>query len=428
MFTVLFWQHMITGNKMDTKYIAQLGIDFDKVAKMNAFVDSQYIDTGKISGYSYLLARHGEIAVTHCSGQSAMGEEADDGHTLTPDSIFRIYSMTKPVTSLLFMQLAERGDVAFEDKLKDYIPSFANPQVWVEGTTSDFKTRPAERDITLLDLLTHQSGLTYDFLGEHPVDALYRRKQLSGSRSSNMNLADFCNHLAEMPLLFSPGTAWNYSFATDVIGRVIEIATGASLDRIMQEMIFDPLDMHDTGFQTSAKNTSRLAHCYYFDPKNRTARCVDTAENSSFLSPPTLLGGGGGLVSTLPDYYRFCQMFRQGGELDGIRIISPESIQRMQTNQLYHGEDLAGYATGAFSENGAEGNGFGIGGSVVLDPSKTANSTSKGNFSWGGLANTYFWIDPEKDLIFIFMTQIIPTGCYPLRQELSDYIYNSLVD
>ena len=412
---------------MDKNHIAQLGLDAGKLAEMNGFIDSKYVEPGKISGYSYLLARHGEVALTHCSGHSAMGEEADQGHPLTSDSLFRIYSMTKPVTSLLFMQLAERGDVAFDDMVKDYIPSFANPQVWVEGTSSDFTTRPAEREITLLDLLTHQSGLTYDFLGEHPVDALYRRKQLSGARNSNMSLAEFCDRLADLPLLFSPGTAWNYSFATDVIGRVIEIATGAPLDRVMQDMIFDPLGMKDTGFQISAKQVERLAHCYYYDPKNRAVRCIDTAENSTFLSVPELLGGGGGLVSTLHDYYRFCQMFRQG-ELDGVRIISADSIQKMLTNQLYHGGDLEGYATGAFSENGSEGNGFGIGGSIVLDPSKTVNVSSKGSFSWGGLANTYFWIDPEQDLIFIFMTQIIPTGCYPLRKELSEYIYGSLVD
>ena len=414
--------------KMNKNLISQLGINPDKLSEMNGFVDTKYVEPGKISGYSYLLARHGEIALTHCSGNSAMNEEADQGHALTPDSLFRIYSMTKPVTSLLFMQLLERGDVAFDDKLKDYIPSFADPQVWVDGTTSDYMTRPAARDITLLDLLTHQSGLTYDFLGEHPVDALYRRKSLNGARNSNMSLTEFCDTLAGLPLLFSPGTAWNYSFATDVIGRVIEIATGAPLDRVMQEMIFNPLGMKDTGFQVPAKNTDRLAHCYYYDPKNRAVRCIDTAQNSTFLSGPKLLGGGGGLVSTLPDYYRFCQMFRQGGELDGVRIIRTETIQKMLTNQLYHGGDLEEYATGAFSENGAEGNGFGIGGSIVLDPSKTVNTTSKGSFSWGGLANTYFWVDFEMDLIFIFMTQIIPTGCYPLRQELSEHIYGSLIE
>ena len=413
---------------MDRQIVSKLGINPDKLSAMNDFVDQAYVARNKISGYSYLLARHGEIALTHCSGFSAMGAESDDAHSLTPDSIFRIYSMTKPITSLLFMQLVERGDVALEDKLKDYIPSFANPLVWVDGTTSDFTTRPAERDITLLDLLTHQSGLTYDFLGEHPVDALYRRKQLSGSRNSTISLEEFCDSLASMPLLFSPGTAWNYSFATDVIGRVIEIVTGSSLDRVMQEMIFNPLGMKDTGFQTSAKNIGRLTHCYYYDPKNRITRCVDTSKASNYLSTPTLLGGGGGLLSTLPDYYRFCQMFRQGGELNGKRIISAETIKFMQKNHLYHQGDLEGYATGAFSENGAEGNGFGIGGSIVLDPSKTVNATSLGSFSWGGLANTYFWIDPDKDLIFIFMTQIIPTGCYPLRQELSERIYDSLVD
>ncbi len=413
---------------MNIQNLAQLGFDSEKITAMNSFIDSTYVDTGKISGYSYLLARRGEIALTHCSGHSAMGDEAEQGHVLTPQSIFRIYSMTKPVTSLLFMQLVERGMVALEDKVKDYIPSFSDPQVWVSGTTSAYTTKPAERDITLLDLITHQAGLSYDFLGEHPIDAIYRRKQLSGSRRSTTSLAEFCDQLAALPLLFSPGTAWNYSFALDIIGRVIEIVTTTSLDRVMQEMIFDPLGMKDTGFSLRGADVSRLTHCYHLNPKSQKIRMVDGAENSDCLDTPLLIGGGGGLVSTLGDYYRFCQMFRQGGELDGVRIISADEIAKMQVNQLYNAGDLAGYATGAFSENGASGNGFGIGGSIVLDPSKTENRSSKGNFSWGGLANTYFWIDPTQDMIVIFMTQIIPSGCYPLREELAEHIYGALID
>ena len=408
------------------KNIENLGFQPEKINALNHFLDETYVQSGKLSGCGYMLARAGE-SYHYCAGNGALEESDPYNHTLTADSIFRIFSMTKPITSFVFMQFIEQGLLRFEDKVKDYIPAFANPQVWVEGNTSDYTTRPAARDITLLDLITHQSGMTYNFFGEHPLDAIYRRKQIHGMRNSDTDLAGFCDKLAALPILFSPGEAWHYSFSIDVIGRVLEIVSGLSLDALMHKMVFQPLKMDSTGFNLPENAISRLTYNYYQDPKNNKIRVVDGVRNSLYLTKAHFLGGGGGLYSTLNDYRRFCDMLLNKGSLNGIQLAKAETVEKMMQNQLYHGDTLEGYAQGAFSENGSEGNGFGIGGSVVMDATRTFNTTTNDSFSWGGLANTYFWIDRQNQFSFIFMTQMMPYGCYPIRKELSDKIYEALL-
>lgn len=400
--------------------------DADKLAALKTHLDNQYLNKGWVAGYSYLIAQHGEIAALEFNGKSAMGEEADKAFPVDQNTLFRIYSMTKPITSLMLMMLVEQGKVTLQDDVKKYIPAFANPQIWVDGDTSDYTTRPADRDITLHDLVTHQSGLTYDFIGEHPIDALYRRKRLTGARNTGHSLEEFCDELAALPLRFPPGTAWNYSVGLDIIGRVIEIVTGQSLDKASRDMVFEPLGMHDTDYQIAANKTDRFMHCYYNDPVKKVLRCVDHPEKSHFAGESDFCGGGGGLISSLPDYYRFLQMLRNKGALDGVRLISEETYKQIMSNQLNHGGELAGYAVGIFSENGVNGNGFGIGGSVVTNHLKTDHISSMGNFSWGGLAGTYFWIDPIEDMIVIFMTQLMPYSCIPLREEFTVRLYDAL--
>lgn len=401
--------------------------DTSRLADLKTHLDTTYVNQGHISGYSYLIAKNGEIAALEYSGHSAMGDESAQGFALDENSLFRIYSMTKPVVSIMFMMLVEQGKLNLSDELKKYIPAFANPQVWVDGDTEKYTTAPATRDITLHDLLTHQSGLTYDFLNEHPLDALYRRKRLTGARNEGLSLEGFCDELATLPLLFSPGTAWNYSVSLDVIGRVLEVATGKRLDKLSKEMVFDPLGMDDTDFQIVENKTDRLTHCYYLDPRKNITRCVDHPNKSIFAGDSDFCGGGGGLISSIPDYYLFCQMLRNKGELNGVRLISQETYAQMNTNQINHGGDMATESRSSFTETGSEGLGFGIGGSIVIEPENSAGPHSLGSFSWGGFASTYFWIDPEEDLTVIFMTQIMPSFSYTIRDELAQRVYGALI-
>ncbi len=400
--------------------------DSAKLAALQTWLNADYIATQKLAGYSFLIAHRGAIAALAYGGQSAIGAEAAGAFPIGEDSLFRIYSMTKPVTSLMLLMLAEQGKCALHDPLKKYIPAFANPQIWVSGDTSDHTTRPAERDITLHDLLTHQSGLTYDFLNEHPLDALYRRKNLTASRKQWSSLAAFCDALAAMPLLFTPGTAWNYSCAIDVVGHVIEIITGANLETASREMLFTPLGMDDTAYHIAPEKAARLTHCYYHDPKEKHLRCVDAPENSYFAAARDFCGGGAGLISSLPDYYRFCQMLRNKGTLDGVQLITPDTQAAMFTNQLNHDGGLVGYSASAFSESGLGGHGFGIGGALVLEPEKTNHASALGNFSWSGMAGTWFWLDPTHDLTVIFMTQLVPFDSYPLRENFAARLYDAL--
>lgn len=400
--------------------------DAAKLAAIPDKLATLYLDDGRLSGFSMLVARQGEIETLACRGKSAMGAEADAAFDIAPDSIFRIYSMTKPITSLAFMQLIEAGEIGMHDPVTNYIPAFADTEVWVDGTTRDYTTRPPERDITLHDLITHQSGLTYDFMADHPVDALYRRKRLTGSRNAGISLATFVDELAQLPLLFSPGTSWNYSVGIDVIGRVIEIVSGMDLEHYFQQHIFTPLGMSDTSFNITPEQTPRLTHCYYNDSLHGKIRAIDGSADTAFLKPTEFYGGGGGLLSTITDYHRFCRMLEQKGALDGTRIISAPMVDEMMRNQLSRGGELEGFARGSFSENGFAGNGFGIGGSLILDPARALVPAAAGTYSWGGLANTYFWIDPPNALTVILMTQMMPYGCYPIRSEVQDMVYKAL--
>lgn len=413
---------------LETKTAEKLGFDPEKLQQLTAYLDKHYVEAEKFSGYAYLIARHGEIASLICRGKSAMRGEAADGFAIAPDSIFRIYSMTKPLTSLGLMMLVEQGKVQLDDPLKNYIPAFADTQIWENGTAQDYTTRPLERDLTLHDLLTHQSGLTYDFVADHPVDALYRHKQLNGARNCGKTLEEFVDILAQLPLLFAPGTGWNYSLGLDVIGRVIEIVANQPLDIFFKTHLLEPLGMVDTDFDISPDKKARLTHCYYHDANIGYPRAIDSPTRTIYDSQPRFLGGGGGLLSTLNDYYRFCRMLRADGTLDGKQFVKAETLALMRRNQLAHGGDLDGYAKGSFTATGVAGMGFGIGWSLVLDADKTQAPTSNGTYAWGGLANTNFWIDPVKDLIVIFLAQTMPYGCYPIREEFAFGIYGAIKD
>ncbi|MGC6535277.1 MAG: serine hydrolase domain-containing protein [Parvibaculales bacterium] len=399
----------------------KLGFDRARMEAIPAYFDS-YLDKKKFAGMSILVARDGKIA--QLSHRGKMGFERD---ALDDEAIFRIYSMTKPITSVAIMQLYEQGRLMLTDPISKYIPAFKDVQVFESGTASDYTTRAPERMITLHDLMTHQAGLTYDFLLEHPVDAIYRNNKINGARSEKLNTAQLCEKLAEMPLLFSPGTAWNYSVATDVLGHIVELVSGQTLDAYFQQHIFDPLGMVDSFFHIPDEKRHRLMDNYLFDPIKRETRLVDSPDKTVYAPGREFLSGGGGLLSTMSDYFIFADTMRRGGtSAKGVRLLGRKTVAKMTSNQLPHNRTLEDHGFGTFTEVAYPGTGFGLGLSVIIDDGVTVSSTSKGNTSWGGLASTIFWNDPVEDMTVIMMTQLMPADTYPLRSQLSQLVYAAL--
>lgn len=401
-----------------------VGLDSSRLADIPNFMRS-YVDQGKLAGVSTLVSRHGRIAHFETIGHR-------DREAATPmerDTIFRIYSMTKPITSLALMMLHEEGRFQLSHPVSRYIPEFGKLRVWAGGTRDKYETKPCEREMTIRDLLTHVSGLTYGFMQVHPVDALYRDRGIGGANTVGMTLKEMVENLAEIPLLFSPGEQWSYSVATDVCGRLVEVLSGTALDEFFASRIFGPLGMVDTGFFVPEEKLPRFATNYFKDPKSGKQGIMDKGdETSTYATAPAFLSGGGGLVSTMSDYWRFCQMLLNGGELGGERLVSRKTIEFMRLNHLPGNRTMKEMSTSNFSELAAEGTGFGLGFSVLLDPAEAQIIGSVGNYSWGGAASTYFWIDPEEDLIAILMTQLYPSSTYPIRPQLQQLVYAAIAD
>lgn len=383
-----------------------------------------YIDRKKLPGTSLLISRRGKVALRSIQGVM----DWDSGEPIKEDTIFRIYSMSKPITSVGLMMLYEEGAFRLEHEVSRYIPGFGDVKVFDGGTADDYKTRALDHPINIRDLMTHTSGLTYGFIADGPVEKLYRRAGLGGARDSEMTLAEFIDELVKQPLVFSPGTSWRYSVATDVCGRLIEILSGQSLDVFFEERIFKPLGMSDTGFTVPKEKIDRFASCYERDPMTKKISLQDSPATSPYLSGQAFLSGGGGLVSTMDDYARFCQMLLNGGELDGTRLLSPITLDFMTENHLPDNQTMQDMGDDSFSETRADGSGFGLGFSVVLDTVAAAAPGSIGAFSWGGMASTFFWIDPQEDLFAIIMTQMIPSTSYPIRPQLQQLTYAAIVD
>lgn len=398
------------------------GLDTGKLARLDSFLEERYIQPGKLPCAVTLVARRGEIA--HFSALGLMDVERNK--PARRDTLFRIYSMTKPVTSIALMQLYERGLVQLDDPIHRYIPSWEHLRVYKAGVHPNFLTTAAQRPMSVRDLLTHQSGLTYGFMNRTNVDAAYRALRLDGG--AELTLERLVDELSRLPLEFSPGSAWNYSVATDVCGYLIQVISGMPLDEYFSRHIFEPLQMGDTFFSVPADGIERFAACYQYQPGDRFS-LQDDPNDSRFTSEPGFLSGGGGLISTIDDYYRFAQALANGGELDGARIIGRKTLEFMRLNHLAGDADLPSLAAaGSFSETPYDGTGFGLGFSVKLDVAKSQTVGSPGEYGWGGMASTNFFIDPVEDLLMIFMTQLIPSSSYPLRQELRAIVYGALVD
>jgi CubicO group peptidase (beta-lactamase class C family) len=382
----------------------------------------RYIDAGRFPGTQLLVYRRGQIVHSTVQGFADIERKAP----VKADTIFRIYSMTKPIASVAFMMLFEEGRVALDEPVHKYIPQWKDLGVFQGGTALTFKTRPPARPMLIIDLLRHTSGLTYGFQERTNVDAVYREKKI-GEIEKAGTLQSMIDDLAKIPLEFSPGEAWNYSVSTDVLGYLVEKISGKPFEQFLQERIFDPLGMNDTGFFVAPDKAHRFAACYAADGKGGMT-LYDDPTTSSFLSAPSLISGGGGLCSTAADYLTFCRALLNGGELGGIRLIGPKTLALMTTNHLPGGRDLTEMSKSLFSEATYAGVGFGLGFSVTMDPAKTLIPGSAGEYAWGGAATTSFWIDPAEDLIAIFMTQVLPSSAYPVRRELRTMIYSAITE
>jgi CubicO group peptidase (beta-lactamase class C family) len=400
----------------------EVGLSSPRLARMSEHWQ-RYIDAGKLAGTLTLIARRGKVA--HCEGLGHL--EIERRRPVTPDAVWRIYSMTKPITSVGLMMLYEQGRFLLDDPVHRFIPSWKNLGVFVSGNHPTFVTAPAARPITIRDLLSHTSGLTYGFMERSNVDAAYRKLGGADRTRAGYTLADMVATLAELPLEFSPGTRWNYSVATDVLGHLIEIISGQRLDAYLTEHVFGPLGMRDTGFTIRDEQVPRFAANYERQADGRLKMSDDPTR--SLYRQASFLSGGGGLVSTAPDYHRFAAMLLNGGELDGMRLLGRKTVELMTLNHLPGVQDIAQLALpGAFTDTPYAGLGFGLGFSIVQSPARAHVPGSSGAYAWGGAASTAFWVDPAEDLIVIFMTQLMPSSSYPLGRELRVLSYAALID
>jgi CubicO group peptidase (beta-lactamase class C family) len=409
------------------------GMSKTALERVEAHLKHRYIEAGRFPGTQLAIYRRGKVVHSSVQGYADLERKVP----VKDDTIFRIYSMTKPITSVAFMMLFEEGRVALDEPVAKYIPEWKDLGVFVAGTAPAFLTRPPSRPMLIVDLLRHTSGLTYGFQQRSNVDAAYREAKIGDVEKAG-TLDTMIEQLAKIPLEFSPGEAWNYSVATDVIGYLIGKISGKPFEQFLKERIFDPLGMSDTDFYVPASKAHRLAACYSADPKGGitfhaaqrkgTLTLQDDPATSSFLSPPSLISGGGGLCSTVADYLTFCRALINGGEVGGVRLLGPKTLKLMTSNHLPNGLDLPGMSRSLFSEATYHGIGFGLGFSVTMDPAKTLIPGSAGEYSWGGAATTSFWIDPAEELITIFMTQVLPSSAYPLRRELRTMVYAAITD
>lgn len=397
------------------------GFDGERLAAIDTFLKERYLDSGEFPHTQLLVSRDGEIV--HFSSQ---GKAREGGATTIDEgSMFRIASMTKPITSVAFMMLVEECKVALDTPVHHVLPEFKKLGVYAGGGAGvPFMTRPTDEPMRMVDLLRHTSGLTYGFQNRSNIDAAHRELKLENWHG-NLDLDGFVAELGKLPLEFSPGTSWNYSVSTDVLGVVVQRVSGMSLPEFFEQRIFKPLGMNDTGFTVPSEKLDRLVDCYTLVPgKGRVM--FDRAEESMWSKPFTLVSGGGGLVSTALDYNRFCQMCLNGGTLDGVRILGRKTIELMTQNHLPNGADLSAMSKSLFSETQNAGTGFGLGFAVTIDTARSMMPGSVGEYYWGGMFSTAFFIDPVERLTMVFMTQLSPSMIYPIRRELKTMIYSAL--
>ena len=401
-----------------------LGMCSQRLARIDRFIADKYIASGKLPCAQLQITRQGQLVHQSVLGKASL----ETGAPMTEDSIVRIYSMTKPITSVAFMMLVEEGLVALEDPVTRFIPEWRDLGVYVSGLPGAFQTRPTESPMRMIDLLRHTSGLTYGFQNRTNVDSAYRKSRCEPSEQTG-GLGDFIASLGKMPLEFSPGSAWNYSVATDVLGYLVGKISGMPFQDFLQQRILGPLGMVDTAFHVTDDKAARFAQCYV---QSAEGRLTPQVVGPSFREPPSAPSGGGGLVSTAADYMRFCEALRLGGVSgtgpNAVRLLGPKTLALMRSNHLPGGRDLADMSVSMFSEATYRGVGFGLGFAMTTDVARTGISGSLGEYWWGGAASTAFWIDPVEDLCVVLLTQFRPSSLYPIRRELRTMVSAAVID
>lgn len=399
----------------------KLGFCTQRLSLINQHFEP-YVQDGRLPGFTLSVARKGQVVHQHTYGMA----DIEAGLATQDDTIYRIYSMTKPVTTVALLMLMEQGKLQLTDLVSDYIPSFVNTKVWRSGSTAkpilDGQTEP----MRIWHLLTHMSGLTYGFFYAHAVDDLYRKDGLEFGVRGAKNLAEVCDRYAALPLLFQAGRSWNYSVATDVVGRIVEIISGQTLDQFFETAIFQPLKMLDTSFSVKPEKAKRVAALYGVGEAGKGLRRLDVMGNDAFKEP-AYHSGGGGLLSTPHDYTQFLKMLENNGELNGVRLLSPSTIALMTMNHLPNNQDVATFGTNVGEEVSYEGLGFGLGVSVVIDQAKTRSTCPVGTYGWGGVASTVFWVDPVNQITAQFYTQLLPSSTYPIRPFLRQLVYQAYI-
>jgi CubicO group peptidase (beta-lactamase class C family) len=403
----------------------QAGFSATRLERITDHLNRAYIDNGKIAGCQVLLARHGYAAYFRSFGQM----DRERSKPVKEDTIFRLYSMTKPITAVALMTLYERGYFQLNDPVHKFVPEWRDHRVWVSGEGPQMKTVAPNRPASMRDMLAHTGGLTYGTalveIGapdtRHPVDKIYSEVGIWRTRGDNLNT--FVRKLGRVPLRYQPGERWMYSLSTDVCGALVEIISGKPFDKFLTEEIFEPLGMKDTAFFVESSKLPRFA-ANYRRGSDKKLELIDDPGKSPLLKEPVFFSGGGGLTGTTLDYWRFCEMLRRGGELDGQRVLGSRTVELMHQNHLKDGKDLTELAIQSFSETANEGVGFGLGFATVLDAVKSGSIVA-GDFYWGGAASTIFWVDRKEDLVIIFMTQ---SGTFNFRGQLKNIVYSAIED
>jgi CubicO group peptidase (beta-lactamase class C family) len=395
-----------------------VGLSAERLSRIDGWMDRLVAD-GKLPGVGVTVARRGKIAYARTTGLADIAR----GTKMAEDTLLRIYSMTKPITSVAIMMLYEEGRFQLDDPITRFLPSFANQRVATGGNAAKIETVPAIRAITFRDLLTHTSGLTYGFVAATLVDAQYRAIGVD-FQTSDKTLGEVVELAASVPLLAQPGTAWNYSISTDVLGHLVAVISGQSFDSFVHDRILAPLGMTDTGFSVPPEKIGRFAANYV--PSADGLVLFDDPETSRFRQQDKVASGGGGLVSTAGDYLRFAQMLLNKGSFAGVHLLGRKTVELMTSNHL--GGDMASLGQKRFSESNYEGIGFGLGFSVTLDPARAQIVGSQGEYAWGGAASTAFWVDPAEEMIVLLMTQLTPSSTYPIRRELRVLTYQAVID
>ena len=399
---------------MDTVTPEEVGFSVSRLSRIGTWMQD-YIDQNKLAGTIAMVARCGKVAYLERFGMM----DLEAAKSMQFDTIFRIYSMTKPIASVALMMLYEEGRFQLHDPVSKFIPEFADVKVFAGATEAGFELTELEREITIWHLLTHTAGLTYDFFEDSPVDAMYLEADL---HQPDRTAEEVVHEIVKLPLVHQPGTAWRYSMATDVLGYLIEVISGMTLDVFFGEKILKPLGMEDTDFYVPEAKLDRFA-AEYGPTENGGMELLDAPATSQYTRPPRFLSGGAGLVSTASDYMRVAQMLLNGGELDGTRLLGRKTVELMTINHLP--DELIPIQVQPHTLHGC---GFGLGFRVLVNLAQAGRLGSEGEFGWGGGASTSFFVDPKEQLIGLLLTQLVPSRYYPIRNEFKVLVYQALVD